>query len=103
MNTWAIVGLIGAGTFALRSSFLAFPGDRAIPDRVRRALRFVPAAVLTAITVPAVAYVDGDLALALSNHRFPAAVVAAAVAWKTKNIAWTIVAGLGVQWLLSIV
>lgn len=101
MNPWLVVGLIGAGTLALRASFLAFLGDRAIPERLRRALRFVPAAVLTAITVPAVAYVDGTLALGFSNHRLPAALFASLVAWKTRNIAWTILAGLGVQWLLS--
>jgi len=56
-------------------------------------LAMVPAAVLSALVVPAVPAPEGTFAIA-GNTRIPAAVIAALVAWYTASILATIVVGL---------
>lgn len=91
---WLVVLAIGVGTFLLRFSFLyLFERLGGVPDRVERALRFVPAAVLSALVLPAVLAPDGAPTVA-GNLRLVAAAVAAVVAVRTESILWTIVAGL---------
>jgi branched-subunit amino acid transport protein len=91
---WPAVVLAGVGTYALRASFLfMFERFGDVPVRVETALDMVPAAVLSALVVPAVLAPEGAIAVA-GNGRVPAALVAGAVAWHTENILATIVAGL---------
>ncbi len=91
---WAAVVLAGLGTYALRASFL-FLFDRlgGVPTRLETALEMVPAAVLSALVVPAVLAPEGSVAV-LGNDRLVAAALAAAVAWYTESILATIVVGL---------
>lgn len=100
MSAWVIVVLVGVGTVLLRSSFIVFMGDRELAPAFVRALRFVPAAVLTALVVPAVVLTDRGFDLSLDNHRWPATLIAAFVAWKTRNIAYTILAGMVALWIV---
>ena len=39
---WLIIGLLAAGTFAIRFSFLGLIGDREMPPMVLRMLRYTP-------------------------------------------------------------
>ena len=103
MSPWLIIILIGLGTFALRASFIGFLGDAELPERLKQGLRFVPAAVLTAIMTPEILRPEGVIDLTLGNPRWPAAIVAALVAWKTRNIGATMVAGLAALWVLQAV
>ncbi len=103
MSRWAIVTLIGIGTFGLRASFVGFLGDARFPDTLKRALRFVPAAVLTAIVVPEVLRPAGPIDLTVGNPRWLAASVALVVAWKTRNIGLTMAAGLVALWIIQAV
>jgi branched-subunit amino acid transport protein len=91
----------GAFTFATRASFIVLQGDREFPEGLRRALRYVPAAVLSAIVWPSVVAPGRELDLSPANLRIYAALVAALVAWRFKNILATIAAGMGVLWLLQ--
>jgi branched-subunit amino acid transport protein len=59
-----------------------------------RGLRYVPAAVLTAIWAPELLLQKGVLSLALGNERLLAGMVAIAVAWRYRVTFGTIVAGL---------
>ncbi len=59
-----------------------------------RSLRYVPAAVLTAIWAPELLLQKGVLSLALSNERLLAGMVAIAIAWRYRVTFGTIVAGL---------
>lgn len=95
-TVWLAIALGGAGTFLIRASFL-FLFDRlgAVPPRVQRLLRFVPAAVLAALVVPAV-LAPRDTVTVAGNDRLLAAGVATVVAWRTESILWTIVVGLAV-------
>ncbi len=95
MSTWLIVVIIGAGTFLTRLSFIGVFGRRDLPAVLEAPLRYVAPAVLAAIAIPAiVAPGGGPVDLTPANLRFVAAIVAGGVAWKTKNIGFTIVVGL---------
>jgi branched-subunit amino acid transport protein len=84
-------------TYALRASFLLLPPHVQTPPLLRRALRYVPAAVLTAIWAP-------ELALSSGYEQLAAGVVAIAVAWRWRLTFVTIASGLAAlhlfHWLL---
>jgi branched-subunit amino acid transport protein len=91
--TWTAILLAGAGTFAMRASFLAAAHHLAsVPPRVQRLLRQIPPAALASLVVPALVRPDGQVDLA--QPRFAAGVLAALVAWRTRNVALTLVVGL---------
>jgi branched-subunit amino acid transport protein len=91
---WGVVVAAGAGTLALKLSFVvAMAWFEGVPARLQWLLGFVPAAVLSALVVPAVA-VPADV-LAVPGWRRPlAASVAAVVAWRTEDVAATIGVGM---------
>jgi len=81
-------------------SFIALVGKVAvIPDLAMRILRLIPAAVLAAILAPSLTHAPGSFDL--GTERFFAGVVAAAVAWYTKNVLATIGVGMTVLWILQ--
>jgi branched-subunit amino acid transport protein len=81
-------------TYALRSSFLLLPEKVQLPPLLRRSLRYVPAAVMTALWAPELLLKEGVLALALGNERLLAGAAAIAVAWRYRLTFATIVLGL---------
>lgn len=90
------------GSFGLRLSFIALFGRiDSIPPRVELVLRFVPAAVLAALVVPALVAHGGTLDLSPDNHRLLAGGVAAVVAWHTEDMLATIAVGMGTLWALT--
>jgi branched-subunit amino acid transport protein len=95
MTLWLLLLAMAIVTFALRASFLLLPPGVEIPRFFRRALRYVPAAVLTAIWAPEVL---------VESEQLPAGVVAIAVAWRWRMTFATIIAGLAAlhffQWLI---
>ena len=96
---WAVLGA-GAGTYAMRASFLAFAHKLAdVPPAVQRLLRQIPPAALAAIVLPALLRPEDELDL--THPRLLAGIVAAAVAWRTRNIALTLAAGMGLVMLLD--
>ncbi len=98
---WAIVA-IGAGTFAVRASFLVLAEKvAAVPPAAQDALRMVPAAALAALVAPAVLRPDGDWDPL--GPRALAGLVALGVAWRTRSPAATIVVGLVAVVVLDLV
>mgnify|MGYP001309626091 CR=1 FL=1 len=93
-NVWLVMIIGGALTFAMRLSFIYLFGRFEFPPLVRRALRYVPAAVLSAIVLPAMFLPDGALDLSLGNYRLQAGLVAILVAWRTRNTLFTILSGM---------
>ena len=91
---WLALAGMAAVTYALRASFLVMPPGVQTPEFLRRALRFVPAAVLTAIWAPELLLQDQVLYLSAQNERLLAGLVAIGVAWRWRAIALTIAAGL---------
>ncbi len=102
---WLVILAAGVGTFALRLSFIALLGGREPPPTLAGALRFVPAAVLAALVVPAVVTLglDPEPALVYDPAKVVAAAVAAVVAWRTESILATIAVGMVTLWALSAV
>ena len=100
---WLTMIGVGILTFLIRFSFIALLERWQAPAIVQRALRFVPVAVLTAIIIPELVLNTGALNLSPANPRLLAALAAALVAWKTKNIVLTIVVGMVSFWLLNLV
>jgi len=100
MNFWLVMLVAGLLTFLIRLSFIYFIGRAEIPDLARRALRFVPPAVLPAIWVPELLIRDGRLDASLGNARLLAGLLAVIVAWRTRSVLWTIAVGMASLWLL---
>lgn len=90
-------------TFGVRYPVLALVSKVTLPRAVLDALKFIPPAVLTAIIAPAVLQPQGQLHVSFDNAYLIAAVVAALISWRTKNLLLTIVVGmavfLGWRWL----
>jgi branched-subunit amino acid transport protein len=103
VNIWLVMLLGGVLTFGMRMSFIYLFGRFEIPALVKRALRFVPPAVLSAMIAPALFMPNNKLDLGLDNHRLLAGVVAVLVAWRTKNTVLTILAGMAALLILQIV
>ena len=94
MNLWLVMLLGGALTFGMRISFIYLFGRFEIPAIVKRALRFVPPAVLSAIIAPALFLPGGTPDFSWHNVRWMAGAVAVVVAWRTKSTLLTILAGM---------
>jgi branched-subunit amino acid transport protein len=101
LSVWLLFIALALGTFVLRFSFVYLFGRVDMPDWLRRALRFVPASVLAALVFPALTYPNGTLDLSLSNVHLLAGLGGALVAWRTKNVLWTIVVGMILFWVLG--
>lgn len=92
----------GLGTFALRYSFIYLLGRVHMPVPLRRAMRFVPAAVLAALVLPALVLTpQGAPASTALNPRLLAGVVAALVMWRSRRMPLSLVAGMGTLWTLE--
>ena len=94
MSLWLIILGMSVATFGQRASFLLLPEHVQLPALLRRALRYVPAAVLTAIWAPELLLQKGVLSLALANERLLAGIIAVAIAWRFRVTFGTIIAGL---------
>jgi branched-subunit amino acid transport protein len=101
LPVWLLFLALALGTFALRFSFVYLFGKVGMPDWLRRTLRFVPASVLAALVFPALTYPNGRLDLSLGNVHLLAGLGGALVAWRTKNVLWTIVVGMVLFWVLG--
>jgi branched-subunit amino acid transport protein len=98
---WLMLICIGLLTYGIRLSFITLFGRREIPAFLQSILRFVPVTVLSAIIFPALFLYGNRLDLSLSNTRLIAGILAAIVAWRTKNVLLTIVVGMVGLWLLQ--
>jgi branched-subunit amino acid transport protein len=99
LKLWVVIAAVGALNYLSRLSFIAFFASREMPPLLARALKFVPAAMLTALVLPMVLSPSAAGVLAGLNPRIPAAVVAAIVAWYTHSTLKTLGAGMATLWL----
>jgi len=100
LKLWAVIVAVGALNYASRLSFIAFFARRSMPPLLARALKYVPAAMLTALIVPMIVDWKGSAA-DFATPRVAAALVAAAVAFATRSTLKTLAAGMAVLWLLQ--
>ncbi len=104
MNIWLVMLLGGLLTFGTRLSFIFLFSHSNVPEWLRRALRFVPPSVLSAIILPEILIVNNKIDFSLNNVRLLAGLVAILVAWRSRNALVTILVGMlalfVLQWLL---
>lgn len=98
MNEFLLVAGMALVTFGARYPVLALVGRLQLPEIVLRALKYVPPAVLTAIIVPMITLKDGVFNIQLGNSYLVAGIIAALIAWRTKNLLLTIVLGMVTLW-----
>jgi branched-subunit amino acid transport protein len=93
-RTWTAIVLAGIGTFTMRASFLALAHRLTeVPPWAERILRQIPPAALAALVVPALVRPHGEFNL--FQARLAAGMLAALIAWRTKNVALTLIIGIG--------
>ena len=95
MNELTLILGMALVTFGVRYPMLAIIGRLHLPDTALRALRYVPLAVLTAIIVPSVLMPEGTIDIRPENTYLVGGIIAALVAWRTKNLLLTIIVGMG--------
>ena len=97
--------LLGMGliTYGIRLSMILLLGRVKISERWQRALRLVPPAVLSAIIFPELLRPEGNWDISFGNARLLAGIIAAVVAWRTKNALLTIGVGMAALWILQAV
>lgn len=100
-EVWLIAGM-AAVTFGVRYPVLALLGRIELPEALKRALRYVPVAVLCALSAPMILLPNGEWFLSPFNPAVGGAIVAAVVAWRTRHLLLTIVAGMTVFGLVKL-
>ena len=101
LKLWIVIVAVGALNYLSRLSFIAFFASREMPPLLARALKFVPAAMLTALVLPMVLSPSAAGTLAGLNPRIPAAIVAAVVAYFTRSTLKTLGTGMVSLWVLE--
>ena len=101
MNIWLVMLLGGLITFGMRFSLIYLFGRFEVPLTMRRALHYVPPAVLSAIIFPELFLHNGVLDISFDNIRLLAGFVAILIAWYSKNTLITIIVGMLALFLLQ--
>lgn len=103
MNEFLLIMGMAVVTFAVRYPVLMLIGKLPMPDGLFRALKYVPAAVLTAIIVPGMLMPEGTIDISLTNTYLIAGIASGVVAWRTKNVLVTIIVGMALFLILRFV
>ncbi|MCU0561013.1 MAG: AzlD domain-containing protein [Desulfobacterales bacterium] len=90
----ALIAGMAAVTFGVRYLLFALAARVRLAPWIESSLRFIPPAVLTAITLPAVLLPRGEWHLSFSNPYLLAAAAATAAGVLTRNLLATIAVGL---------
>ena len=99
MSLWLAIVLAGLVTFTIRFSFIGAAGRLGIPGWFNEVLRFVPIAALTALVWPDMLIANNTISI--GEPRLLAGLIAAGVAWKTRNVLLTILVGMLALWILQ--
>jgi len=97
-----IAGMMGV-TFGIRYFLFAFADRIRLAPWIEASLKYIPPAVLIAITVPAVLLPKGDWHISMSNPYLVAGVITTAAGIFTKNLLATIAIGLGAFFIYRMV
>jgi branched chain amino acid efflux pump len=94
LTALTLTAVLAVSSFVPRASFILWLHRVRLPVYVQRALRFVPAAVFTALVVPELVFAGGSLDIGLHNAKLVAGCAAVSVAVMSRNALATIVAGM---------
>ncbi|SIO39861.1 AzlD domain-containing protein [Halodesulfovibrio marinisediminis] len=98
---WIVISVIGIATILQRGSFILTAERFKLSDKFSEILRFIPASVLAALIAPAIFYHEGMVASLHGKERLSASIFALLVAYKSRNIFFTILTGMGTLYLLQ--
>jgi branched-subunit amino acid transport protein len=101
IQLWLTIILAALVSFSLRYLPMKLLGKQRLAPWLERALRYVPAATLSGLVLPALLLQNNKLALSFSNDRLIAGILAAVIAYFSRNALFTIIGGLIVLWLLQ--
>ena len=93
-SLWLIFILIGLATTLPRASFIVLGARVSLPPVLQRALRYAPAAALSAIVVPDVLVTAGSVQA--FNPKLAAAIAAVLIALRWRNPWLPFIGGMGV-------
>ncbi len=99
LKLWFVIVTVGLLNYLSRLSFIAVFARRSMPPLLARALKYVPAAMLTALILPMI--LAAPASAAPFNPRVVAAIVAGIVAFYTHSTLKTLGAGMAALWLLQ--
>ncbi len=102
MKIWLVILAAGLVTFVTRLSFIFLLERIRVPEWFQRSLRFVPPAVLSAIILPGLLLREDALDLTWRNPQIYSGILAVLVAWRTRNVILTILAGMGALLVLRL-
>lgn len=95
MGEFMLIAGMAAVTFGIRYFLFALADRIRMAPWIEASLKFIPPAVLTAITLPAILLPRGEWHLSLSNPYLISAFVTTAAGILTRNLLATIAVGLG--------
>lgn len=98
---WSMIISIGLATFGLRYFPVALLARLELPGWLKRALVYVPPAVLTAIITPALFFPGSTPTISPDMPRIVAASLAVLIAWRTRSVLWTVTLGMLFLWGLQ--
>jgi len=98
-----LVVILGLGLVAYLLRFLPFLllATRPAPTWLARWLDFIPPAILGAILIPTLLTNPATREIGLLQPRFLAALPCLAVAWRTRSMALTVLAGMASYWAVE--
>ncbi len=102
MKHWLIILGMAVATFPVRASFLVFGNRLDFPPLIRRALQYVPAAVLSALIVPMALTPKGSLDLTFGNAYLIGTLVAGVIAFATRKTLLAIVVSFAVYGVMRL-
>lgn len=101
-TSWYVLGailLLALCSLLTRAGYMVFGDYLPLPEGLRRALRYAPAAALTGIIIPEVLpWQAGEMPTL--DAKAVAALLAILLYWKTRNSLLVIVGGMVMYWLL---
>ncbi len=100
LTLWTVIVVVGALNYLSRLSFIAIFSRHAMPPMLARALKYVPAAMLTALVLPMIVGEAASLQ-SLGSPRVLAALVAAGVGFASRSTLATVATGMAALWLLQ--
>ena len=103
LKLWVVILVVGLLNYLSRLSFIAVFARRTMPPLLARALKYVPAAMLTALIVPMIGADPAAGHTLAFNPRIVAAAIAGVVAFYTRSSLWTMGTGMAALWVLQAV
>jgi branched-subunit amino acid transport protein len=101
LKLWTVIFAVGLLNYLSRLSFIAVFARRSMPPSLARALKYVPAAMLTALIVPMIVADPATGNVLAVSPRVVAAVIAGVVAFFARSSLWTLGTGMAALWLLQ--